>query len=96
MVAGLVGKLANEGKKFAWDSNARLKKALELKLFEDTKDTIKLSKLSLGANVADPETQEKIDTIKSRLIKNFGYNEESAKDVLEYVGSIFARGDVQE
>lgn len=96
MVAGLVGKLANEGKKFAWDSNARLKKALELKLFEDTKDTIKLSKLSLGASVADPETQDKIDTIKSRLIKNFGYNEESAKDVLEYVGSIFARGDVQE
>lgn len=97
MIAGLVGKLANEGgKKFTWDSNARLKKALELKLFEDTKDTIKLSKLSLGAAVADPETQEKIDTIKARLIKNFGYNEESAKDVLEYVGSIFARGDVQE
>jgi serine protein kinase len=28
------------------------------------------------------------------LIKNFGYNEQSATDVLNYVASIFARGDV--
>lgn len=96
MIAGMVGKLANEGKKFQWNSNAKLEKALQLKLFEETKDTIKISRLTVAAGVADPETQEKIDTIKARLIKNYGYNEESAKDVLEYVGSIFARGDVQE
>lgn len=60
------------------------------------KDTIKLSKLGLGAQVVDPDLQEKIDAIKTRLIRNYGYNEESAKDVLDYVGSIFARGDVQE
>ncbi len=97
-VAGYVGKLANENppKKFQWDSNPRLKRALELKLFEDTKDTIKLSKLGLGAQVVDPDLQEKIDAIKTRLIRNYGYNEESAKDVLDYVGSIFARGDIQE
>ena len=44
----------------------------------------------------DKETQEKIDIIKSRLIKNFGYNEVSATDVLNYVASIFARGDSKE
>jgi serine protein kinase len=32
----------------------------------------------------------KIDVVKQRLIKNFGYNEASATDVLNYVASIFA------
>lgn len=61
-----------------------------MKLFEDQKDTIKLT--SLVSNVIDKDTQEKIDIVKSRLIRNFGYNEESATDVLQYVASIFARG----
>ena len=30
---------------------------------------------------------------RSILGNNFGYNEESATDVLQYVASIFARGD---
>jgi serine protein kinase len=95
-IAGYAGKLAHDGQKFNWDSNVRLKRALELKQFEDVKDTIKLSKLGLGAQVVDPDLQEKIDAIKTRLIRSYGYNEESAKDVLDYVASIFARGDVQE
>ena len=45
------------------------------------------------SSVVDRETQEKIDVIKARLIKNFGYNEESATDALNFVASIFARGD---
>jgi serine protein kinase len=31
--------------------------------------------------------------VKARLIKNYGYNDESATDVLNFVASIFARGD---
>ena len=73
---------------------AKLKKALEAKLFEDTKDHIKLSALNIsGTTVVDPKIQEKIDAVKQRLIKEYGYNEKSATDVLDYVGSIFARGD---
>ena len=43
--------------------------------------------------VVDDDTQEKIDVVKQRLIKNFGYNDVCATDVLNYVASIFARGD---
>jgi serine protein kinase len=43
----------------------------------------------------DKATQEKIDIVKSRLIKNYGYDEESATDVLNFVASIFARGDAE-
>jgi len=46
--------------------------------------------------VVDRETQEKIEIVKARLIKYYGYNEVSAADVLTYVASIFARGDARE
>jgi serine protein kinase len=64
-----------------------------MKLFEDQKDTIKLT--SLVSQVVDKDTQEKIDIVKGRLIRDYGYNEESATDVLQYVASIFARGDAK-
>lgn len=92
-IMNYIGALAIDGKKFNYKMNERLHKALELKLFEDQKDSIKLT--SLVSSVADKDTQEKIDIVKSRLIKDFGYDDVSATDVLHYVASIFARGDVK-
>lgn len=93
-IMNYIGALSLDGKVFDYRTNDRLRKALELKLFEDQKDSIKLT--SLVSNVADKETQKKIDVVKSRLIKYYGYNETSATDVLNYVASIFARGDIKE
>jgi serine protein kinase len=93
-IMNYIGALAVEGKQFDYKTNERLHKALEQKLFEDQKDSIKLT--SLVSNVVDRDTQEKIDIVKQRLIKNFGYDEVSATDVLNFVASIFARGDVKE
>src|SRR6266436_1484103 len=93
-IMNYIGALAIEGKHFNYRTNERLYKALELKLFEDRKDSIKLT--SLVSNVVDKETQEKIDVVKSRLIKNYGYCDVCATDVLNYVASIFARGDAKE
>ena len=96
-LAAFMGSLHAKDEKFRWDSNPQLKKALEMKLFEDTKDHIKLSALNVsGATVVDPDIQEKIDQIKTRLVKQYGYIDKSATDVLDYVGSIFARGDMAE
>lgn len=92
-IMNYIGALALEGKKFNYKMNERLHKALELKLFEDQKDSIKLT--SLVSSVTDKDTQEKIEIVKTRLIKDFGYDEISATDVLHYVASIFARGDVK-
>ncbi|TVQ79909.1 MAG: serine protein kinase [Bradymonadales bacterium] len=93
-IMNYIGALAVEGKTFNYKTNERLHKALELKLFEDQKDSIKLT--NLVSNVVDKETQQKIDVVKERLIRNFGYNDESATDVLNFVASIFARGDVKD
>lgn len=92
-IMNYIGALSLEGKKFDYKMNERLHKALELKLFEDQKDSIKLT--SLVSSVTDKDTQEKIDIVKTRLIKEFGYDEISATDVLQYVASIFARGDIK-
>jgi len=92
-IMNYIGALSLDGKSFNYKTNERLQKALELKLFEDQKDTIKLT--SLVSNVVDKDTQEKIDIVKGRLIRDYGYDDESATDVLQYVASIFARGDAK-
>ena len=60
--------------------------------FDTGIEAIFLSKYGLF----DKELLEKIDALKQRLITSFGYDEDSASDVLTYVGSIFARGDADE
>ncbi len=92
-IMNYIGALSIDGKMFDYRTNERLYKALELKLFEDQKDTIKLS--SLVSKVVDADTQAKIDIVKGRLIRDHGYDDESATDVLNYVASIFARGDAK-
>jgi serine protein kinase len=89
-IMNYIGALAIDGKRFDYKTNERLQKALELKLFEDQKDTIKLT--SLVSSVVDKATQEKIDVVKARLINNYGYCDVCSTDVLSFVASIFARG----
>jgi serine protein kinase len=92
-IMNYIAALLMDGKPFDYRSNERLYRALQLKLFEDQKDTIKLT--SLVSQVVDKDTQAKIDVVKGRLIRDFGYDDESATDILNYVASIFARGDVK-
>ncbi|WP_038045990.1 PrkA family serine protein kinase [Thermus caliditerrae] len=90
-IMNYIGAMALEGRPFTYKDNERLRRALELKLFDDQKDTIRLSALVSG--VVDPETQAKIDVVKARLIRDHGYCEHCASGVLEFAASIFARGE---
>jgi serine protein kinase len=82
-----------EGQTFDYRENERLTRALELKMFDDRRDTIQLT--SLVSTVVDPDTQEKIEVIRSRLMREFGYDEYSADEVLHYVAGLFARGEAK-
>jgi serine protein kinase len=93
-IMNYIGALSIDGRTFDYKTNERLYRALELKLFEDQKDSIKLT--SLVSKVVDADTQAKIDVVKSRLIRDYNYDDESATDVLNYVASIFARGDAKQ
>jgi serine protein kinase len=88
-----IAAISLDGKVFDYTMNERLHRALELKLFEDSKDSIKLT--SLVSQSVDADTQAKIDIVKQRLIDHYGYDPQSATDVLRYVASIFARGDTK-
>jgi serine protein kinase len=93
-IMNYIGALAIDGKQFDFRENERLYRALELKLFEDQKDSIKLT--TLVSQVVDKDTQAKIDIVKQRLIDGYGYDDQSATDVLNFVASIFARGEPKE
>ena len=93
-IMNYIGALAVDGKTFDYTMNERLHKALELEMFEDQKDSIKLT--SLVSQVVDKDTQAKIDVVKQRLIEQYGYCDVCSTDVLNFVASIFARGDTKE
>ncbi len=84
-----IGAMAASGRKFNALDNERLREALEKKLFDDTKDTIQIKQFV--SVVRDDEQQQRFDTLKERLIKRFGYNDDSAAEVLKFVASILAR-----
>ena len=88
-----IGAVQAEGRTFDYRENARLVRALELKTFEDKRDTIQLT--SLVSTVIDPDTQEKIAVIRGRLMREFGYDEVSADEVLQHVAGLFARGEAK-
>ncbi len=94
-VMNYIAAASMDRKSFDYQTNDRLRRALELKLFEDQKDSIKFSSF-VSAKVTDRDEQAKFDVIKNRLIREHGYCEICAADVLEFVSSIFARGDVKE
>lgn len=86
-----IAALALEKKVLDYRSDAKLFRALTQKLFEQKKDSINFRSITEG--VRDAQEQEKIDVIKTRLIKDFGYCPHCAQDILIYASSIFARGD---
>ncbi len=93
-IMNYIESLEKDGKKFDYRTNDRLLTALEKKLFESQKDSIKL--YSSGIQSEGRDVKEHVDYIKSRLVKDFGYDELSAENVLSHVSNVFARGDVKE
>ncbi|MFT4539207.1 MAG: serine protein kinase [Planctomycetota bacterium] len=83
-----------EGGTFNYRENERLTRALELKMFDDRRDSIQLT--SLVSTVVDPDTQEKIAVIRDRLMRQFGYDEPSADEVLREVAGLFERIENEE
>ena len=62
-------------------------------MFEDRRDSIQLT--SLVSTVVDPDTKEKIAVIRDRLMRQFGYDEMSADEVLHDVANLFARAEAE-
>lgn len=79
---------ARTGKRFDYNSHARLREAVEKKLFSDLKDIVKIT---TSSQTPDESQLKKINEVVTSLIDEYGYNSISANELLRYVGSLLNR-----
>lgn len=79
---------ARTGKRFDYTSHARLREAVEKKLFSDLKDIVKIT---TSSQTPDESQLKKINEVVASLIDEYGYNSISANELLRYVGSLLNR-----
>jgi serine protein kinase len=83
-----ISSLARKGVKFDYTSHERLREAIEKKLFADLKDVVKIT---TSAKTPDPEQLRRINDVVDRLVKEQGYCNECANELLRYVGTLLNR-----
>ncbi|WP_438312770.1 PrkA family serine protein kinase [Sporosarcina sp. FA9] len=79
---------ARKGTRFNYKSHARLREAVEKKLFADLKDIVKIT---TSSQTPDELQLKKINDVVASLIDEYGYNSISANELLRYVGSLLNR-----
>ena len=76
------------GEPFDYSTHEKLKTAIEKQLFEERRDTIKLT---ISARNPDHEQLRKLNEVVDRLVANEGYCSDCANELLKYVSSLLAR-----
>ena len=76
------------GEKFTLNSHARLREAIEQYLFEERRDVLRLVTSSARP---DDDAQRKISAVQQRLAVEYGYDEHSAREALNYVTTLLAQ-----
>jgi len=83
-IVAKVADLALTGDKFNYESHKSLNEAIERKLFNDVKSVVKAI---VSAEVLDEDQQKRMDQVVDEL-KNNGYCEHCAREVLKYMATI--------
>jgi serine protein kinase len=76
------------GEKFSLNRHARMQEAIKQYLFAERRDVLRLVTSSARP---DDETHKKISAVQQRLISDYGYDEHSAKEALNYVTTLLAQ-----
>jgi serine protein kinase len=76
------------GEHFDYTTHEKLKEAIEKQLFEERRDTIKLT---VSTRNPDPDQLRKINEVVDTLVRKEGYCAECANELLRYVSSLLAR-----
>ncbi len=77
-----------KGEGFDYTTHEKLKDAIEKQLFEERRDTIKLT---ITSRSPDTEQLRKINQVVDNLVHYHGYTSDSANELLKYVSSLLAR-----
>src|SRR5215831_10981796 len=76
------------GDRFDYTTHEKLKEAIEKQLFEERRDTIKLT---VSTRNPDPDQLRKLNDVVDTLIRKESYCAECANELLKYVSSLLAR-----
>jgi serine protein kinase len=76
------------GERFDYTTHDKLKEAIEKQLFEERRDTIKLT---VSTRNPDPEQLRKLNEVVDTLVRKEDYCSECANELLKYVSSLLAR-----
>jgi len=76
------------GEKFDYTTHEKLKEAIEKQLFEERRDTIKLT---IASRSPDTEQLRKLNEVIETLVTREGYCSDCANELLKYVSSLLAR-----
>jgi serine protein kinase len=76
------------GEKFDYTTHEKLKEAIEKQLFEERRDTIKLT---ITSRSPDTEQLRKLNEVVDTLVSREGYCSDCANELLKYVSSLLAR-----
>jgi serine protein kinase len=77
-----------QGEKFTLDRHARLHQAIEQYLFEERREVLRL----VTSNTRpDEDAKQKISTVQRRLVDEYGYDDHSAKEALNYVTTLLSQ-----
>lgn len=76
------------GDKFTLNSHARMHEAIEQYLFEERRDVLRLV---TSSSRPDDEARKKVSAVQQRLVNEYGYDEHSAKEALNYVTTLLAQ-----
>ncbi len=76
------------GEKFTLESHARLHEAIEQYLFEERRDVLRLV---TSSSRPDEDAEQKISAVQQRLVNEYGYDEHSASEALNYVTTLLSQ-----
>jgi len=80
----------SETGEYDYQSHPKLKEALQKQLFDERKDVIRLT---VSSRNPDPEGLKKLNEVVSALVDKYGYNAESANELLRYVSDIMSKNN---
>ncbi|AEJ39853.1 serine protein kinase [Sulfobacillus acidophilus TPY] len=83
-----ISTLARHGQRFSYQSHPGLKQAIEVKLFNDLKNVVKIT---TSTRTPDQEQLRKLNEVAARLIDHDGYCSECSHAILQYVGTLLSR-----
>lgn len=83
-----IGMSSLKGRPLTYQTDTQLGRAIEEHLFNEMKDVIRITVSKVNP---DPEQQKRLNGVVRILVDERGYSNESANDIIDYVGNLLNR-----